>query len=145
MSIRDLKWIKRRTTVSDLLDDGIENNSDLQQLDSGDELAQPPNPALLRKRSETLALINAEHAATELAAYRKNFSIFGAALGAVIAIASAYVVISPVDMRVEHRRIRYLPTVWEHVTPARSRFYGSVGLVFGVFVVGYSLYRPRSQ
>ena len=142
MSIRDLNWIRRRTTAEDLLDDGIENASDLGKLPSDATL--PPDPAALRKRSETLARVKAEHAAEFSAARRKSFSVFGVLLGLLIAAGGGALVVFPTDMRVEHSRIKYLPTVWEHVTPARSRLYGSVGLAFGLALVVYSLYRPRS-
>jgi hypothetical protein len=142
MSIRDLNWIRRRTTVEDLLDDGIENASDLGKPSSDARL--PSDPAALRKRSETLARLRAEHAAELSTARRKSFSAFGVLLGLLIAVGGGALVLFPTDMRVEHSRIRYLPTVWEHVTPVRSRLYGSVGLAFGLSLVVYSLYRPRS-
>jgi hypothetical protein len=142
MSIRDLNWIRRRTTVEDLLDDGIENASDLGKAPVDAPL--PPDPAVLRKRSETLARVKAEHAAQLSATRRKSFSVFGVLLGLLIAAGGCALVIFPTDMQVEHSRIRYLPTVREHVTPARARLYGSVGLAFGLVLVVYSLYRPRS-
>jgi hypothetical protein len=142
MSIRDLNWIRRQTTVEDLLDDGIENASDLAKVPLDAPL--PSDPAALRKRSETLARVKAEQAAELSTTRRKSFSVFGALLGLLIAAAGCSLVVFPADMRVEHSRIRYLPTVWEHVTPGRSRLYGSVGLAFGLVLVVYSLYRPRS-
>ena len=142
MSIRDLNWIRRRTTVEDLLDDGIENTSDLGKVPLDASL--PSDPAALRKRSETLARVKAEHAAELSTTRRKSLSVFGVLLGLLIAAGGCILVIFPADMRVEHSRIRYLPTVSEHVTPARSRLYGSAGLAFGLVLVVYSLYRPRS-
>lgn len=142
MTIRDLNWIKRRTTVEDLLDDGIENASDLSKPPSDTTLS--PDPEAFRKRSETLARVRAERAAEFSATRRKSLSVFGVLLGLLIATGGSLLVMFPADMRVEHSRIRYLPTVWEHVTPARSRLYGSVGIAFGLVLVVYSLYRPRS-
>jgi hypothetical protein len=142
MTIRDLNWIRRRTTVEDLLDDGTENASDVGK--SSSDATIPPDPAALRKRSETLARLRADHAAELRSARRKSFSAFGVLLGLLIAAGGSALVAFPTDMRVEHSRIRYLPTVWEHVTPARSRLYGSVGLAFGLALIVYSLYRPRS-
>jgi hypothetical protein len=141
MSIRDLNWIRRRTTVEDLLDDGIENASDLGKLSSDTTL--PPASEAIHKRSETLARVKAERAAELGAARRTSFSAFGVLLGLLIAIGGCLLVMFPPDMRVEHSRIRYLSTVWEHVTPARSRLYGSVATAFGLVLVVYSLYRPR--
>jgi hypothetical protein len=142
MSIRDLNWTRRRTTVEDLLDDGIENASDLGKAPL--DTARPPDPEALQKRSETLAKVKAERAAQLSATRRKSFSVFGVLLGLLVATGGCLLVMFPTDMRVEHSRIRYLPTVWEHVTPARSRLYGSVGIAFGLALVVCSLYRPRS-
>jgi hypothetical protein len=142
MSIRDLNWIKRWTTVEDLLDDGIENASDLGKPPSDTPLSPDPEP--LHKRSETLAGVRAERAAELSATRRKSLSVFGVVLGLLIVASGCFLAMFQPDMRVEHSRIKYLPTVWEHVTPARARLYGSIGIAFGLVLIVYSVYRPRS-
>jgi hypothetical protein len=72
MSIRDLNWIRRRTTVEDLLDDGIENASDLGKASSDASLPSDPG-------------VRAEQAAELSAKRRKSFSVLGVFLGLLIA------------------------------------------------------------
>jgi hypothetical protein len=136
-------WIRRRTNVADLLDDGVENGSDIvSDLPEADEPPTAGEASALRRREETLAAVRAEQAAIAAAARHRAFNPCGVAFGLLIAIGGAWLIASPVDMRVEHRRMMYLPTSWEHVTPARSRFYGTAGLVSGLLLIGYSLRRP---
>ena len=136
-------WIRRRTNIEDLLDDGVENGSDsVSDLPASDELPTAEETDALCKREETLAAISAEQAVIAATARRRAFNPCGVAFGLLIAIGGAWLIASPVDMRVEHRRMMYLPTSWEHVTPARSRFYGTAGLVSGLLLIGYSLRRP---
>jgi hypothetical protein len=142
MPIRDQNWLRRNTTVQDLLDDGVENFSDLDQLPSQEPQAMV-EPAVLQIRSDTIARVKAEEYAQERSARRRNFSLFGACLGMLIALSGGLLIAFPADMRVEHSRIKYLPSVTEDVTPARSRLYGAAALAFGTALLAYSLYRPR--
>lgn len=138
-----LSWVRRRTNVEDLLDDGVENGSDLSRYHGQAE--KPPGPAeeaALVRREEMLAVVRSEQAGVSAQFRRKAISPFGAVLGVVIALAGVMLIVHPVDMHVEHRRTRYLPTIWEHVTPLRSRLYGAAGAVFGAILVGYCLRRP---
>jgi hypothetical protein len=137
-----LGWIRRRTNIADLLDDGIENGSDIGTLhaDTGDEPAGAEEEAALRTRDETLAVVRAEQAAVEAATTRRR-SPYGLFLGVLIAAAGTWLIASPVDMRVLHAHSRYASFL-EHVTPARSRLYGTAGLIGGLVLVGCALRRP---
>jgi hypothetical protein len=136
-------WIRRRTNVEDLLDDGVENGSDLVAgLPEAEEPLTAEEEVALDKREQTLAAVRAEQAEVTATIRRRAFSPYGVAFGLLIAAGGAWLIANPVDMRVEHRRMRYLPTFREHVTPARSRFYGAAGLVSGLALIGYSLRRP---
>jgi len=141
-------WIHHRTNIEDLLDDGVENGSDIrarineEDRPSAAEDGSPADEALLRKRDETLAAVRAEQAAVLAKARRRAISPGGVALGLLVVLGGIWLIADPVDMRVEHRRMYRLPTFWEHVTPARSRFYGAAGVACGLLLIGYSLRRP---
>ena len=141
----NLNWIRRRTTIEDLLDDGVENGS--AAIEPLTKLPADPSVDLgiRQRRADTLAKVRAEHSAQLRALQRRNFSVFGIVLGALIAVAGVVLVVFPVDMWVEHSRIKHLPTVWEHVTPARSRLYGSTAFIFGLVMVAYGAHRPRPE
>ena len=141
MQRRDLRLT---TNVEDLLDDGIENNSDLVD---GELLREPegnPDPRALEIRAATIARNRAEEALALNQFRRKNLSYLGILLALVLAISGIALILRPMEIRVEHARMKYLPTVTEHVTAARSRLYGSVLLVAGIVLLAYSLQRPRS-
>lgn len=142
MSMPDLHWIKRRTTLEALLDGGVENGSDVASLRSPPPPPQPVDPALVARRAETLERARTELAARQERARRRAVSWFGAVLGALLAVGGAAMVASPTEMRVLHVRTSHLPTFWEHVTPARFRLYGAYGLAFGMCLLAYSLRRP---
>ena len=146
MSNRPLDWIRRQTTADDLLDDGVENFSDLRSTDAAPvESDAPPNPVHLQVRDQTLARDRAERAQLERTASKPALSVFGLVLGAIIALAGLALALHPVDMRVHHARARYLRSVVEHVTPATSRFYGISLVVCGLAIAFYSAQRPRKQ
>ena len=135
-------WIRRRTTIADLLDDGIENGSDVAGLSAAaEELPVPGGEDALRKRDQTLAAIRAEQRAADATMARRSFSPYGVFLGVLIAAGGTWLIARPVDMRVLHDRAKHLP-FREHVTPARSRLYGTAGLVGGLLVVAYAMRRP---
>ena len=136
-------WIRRRTNVEDLLDDGVENGSDIRAgLPEADAPPTHDEALAIGKRDRTLAAVRAEQAEIASKARRRALSPYGVALGLVIAAGGAWLIASPVDMRVVHARARRLPTFTEHVTPPRSRLYGAAGLISGLAVIVYSLRRP---
>jgi hypothetical protein len=136
MTGRDLRWLRRRTTVDDLLDDGIENSSDLKNARLRDDSDQAvATPASHRGR-----VARADFPAPSR---RAPVSMFGLLLGAVFIAAGAILIVTPIDMLVKHVRIRYLPTTIEHVTPATSRMYGVALSAAGIAIFGFALYRGR--
>jgi hypothetical protein len=140
MSKRSLSWLRRNTNVEDLLDDGIENNSDLQSFTASDshcdenradvstQTLPPPDPNDWKgvdSRSKLPA------------------SYFGLVLGAAITLFGLLLLFFPVDMVVYHLRARALQPLLEHVTIARSQFYGAAGVLFGLTLLAFSIYKPR--
>jgi hypothetical protein len=146
MGNRPLDWIRRQTTADDLLDDGVENFSDLRGTDAAPlETETPLNPTHLQIRDQTLGRLRAERTQLERTTFRRAYSVFGLALGLAIALGGLVLTLYPVDMLVHHARARYLRSVAEHVTPATSRFYGISLIVCGLALVIYSAHRPRKQ
>lgn len=74
---------------------------------------------------------------------RVPVSYSGVFLGITLIICGAWLFLFPVDMLVEHHRLRYLPSVVEHVTPGTSQFYGVAGVILGLLVLAFSTYSPR--
>jgi hypothetical protein len=137
MSNRDVRWLQRRTNIADLLDDGIENYSDVRagsvpsaESESGGSPVAPPiaRPAVKQQPVDGPA--------------RLPMSWFGILIGLGMAASSAHLFLFPVDMMVYHQRMKR-PSFIEHVTPERSRIYGAAGVLIGFGMVGFSLYRPR--
>jgi hypothetical protein len=126
-----------------LLDDGIENNSDLIGADFSRQPPEAQDPQASEIRDATIAKIRADEFIAINQFRRKSISYFGVFLGLVLAISGIALIASPTDMRVEHARMKYLPTVTEHVTPVRSWLYGSALLAVGIALLAYSLKRPR--
>jgi hypothetical protein len=143
MAKRDLNWLKRHTNVEDLLDDGVENLSHLAALDLQPESKPAPSPEFLAIRRRTVESNRIESERNDALAYRRAFDHFGLALGVVMALSGVALLAFPVDMIVHHARIKYLASVAEHVTPARSRIYGATLCLGGLALVGFSLHRPR--
>ncbi len=141
MTSRDLRWLRRHTTADDLLDDGVENFSDLGRVDSADgrEVADgahaPSPPAKTHVRVDP---VTGTH--TSAAARR---SPLGLLLGGVMAMGGVALVVAAPDMPVEHVRLRYLPTIIEHVTPAVARFYGVMLFAAGFVTLAMAFRRTR--
>lgn len=137
-------WIRRRTTVDDLLDDGVENFSDLRGKQAPAAVGETaPNSeavaAVLRARAEGNA---AEREATR-AARRRAWSLFGIALGIVMIVAGTLAIRFPQQLLVHHARMKYLPSTVEPVDPPRFAFYGGVLVLAGVGLCVFALVRPR--
>lgn len=135
----DLRRLRRNTTADDLLDDGVENGSDRKgyannegRTDIASDLAMAP------KRERAKHADGAGHAASA-----GSISVLGLGLGAVMLAAGAVLLAWPADMLVEHVRIRYLPSVIEHVTAATSRMYGAALVAAGLAVLAFALRRFR--
>ena len=140
MSKRSLTWLRQNTNVEDLLDDGIENNSDMAsfaEIDGSDSSA-----AAISQQSEPSSQ-------SPLSADRPDpvasapISFIGALLGSVLIIGGALLVLLPIDTFVFHQQAGRLPSFWEHVTVGGSEFYGGAGLLLGLSLIACSIYKPR--
>lgn len=148
MGRRPFDWIRRNTTAEDLLDDGVENGSDLKsprESDGVDSVADdaPPHGAMeIRRRTlERNRLEAVEQARIQR---RKSYSLFGLLFGAALLVFGLVAMLHPTESDVLHVRIKYLSSFVEHVSKERSVFYGAVMFVFGAVLCWYSLLRPRS-
>lgn len=148
MRHRPVDWIRRNTTVEDLLDDGIENASDLKtKPESGDMdflIEDAPHEAMeiRRKTLERDRLEAAEQARVQSG---KSYSRFGFLFGAALSVFGLFAMLHPNESYVLHAHIKYLPSFVEHVSKERSVFYGAVIFVFGAVLCWYSLLRPRPK
>ena len=135
MSKRDEVRVRQNTTLYDLLDDGVENGSDVSAL------------ARLKaehEQSSANEISNAHRASPQhfaLTTSRRSWG--GAVLGFAIFTGGTAVAIWPVEMLVWHDRIRYLPSFAEHVTQDGARGYGIVVALAGLVVTLFSLVRMR--
>ena len=149
MSKRNLTWLRQNTNVEDLLDDGIENNSDLKSFsraaDLNSDMAVPAEGTAGKSADPSSEGTSSTNPAPEdpLEASQSRFSFFGVEIGVLIAAGGAFLVLFPVDMFVFHDRTKYYRPFWEHVTHGRSEFYGVVGLLLGIAVIGFAVYKPR--
>ena len=140
-SHRDVRWLQRRTNIADLLDDGIENGSDLASgqvpaREAVDDEAEAGRPiAATPPRPVAPAPSSVEPA-------RPTVSWFGVLVGLGLVAAGVRLFVVPVDMMVYHDRMKR-PSFVEHVTPERSRIYGAAGATVGLVVFAFALYRPR--
>ena len=135
MANRDVRWLQRRTNIADLLDDGIENYSDIKagavppagSADADGHRPPPPRPA-----KAFAVAVRARAPANWL----------GILIGTGVLAGAAYLLVAPVDRMIYHPHARGGSFV-EHVTRERSRVYGAAGMLIGIGLLGFSLYRPR--
>lgn len=137
---------RRFTNVDDLLDDGIENNSDLSSRteEASADLSETDSRAL-QIQANTIAKVQKEQEQDRMAQRRKDYNLFGIVLGAILAISGLGLAMHPIAMRVEHARMKYLPTVVEQVTPNRGRLYGFSLFAFGLVLIYFSGPRIKSR
>jgi hypothetical protein len=135
MSKRSLAWLRQHTNVEDLLDDGIEHNSDSRSFATRDQPAEEPAVA---------ARIPSQPSHNQARSEPAQRDFFVAAIGVVIMGCGLGLVLYPMDFIVFHDAARYVSRdVLEHVTAARSRIYGSVGILLGAVALVYALRKPR--
>ena len=143
-----LDWIRRNTTAEDLLDDGVENGSDLKSQRESDGVDSVADDALphgaMEIRRRTLERNRLEAVEQARIQRRKSYSLFGLLFGAALLVFGLVAMLHPAESDVLHVRIKYLPSFVEHVSKERSVFYGAVMFVFGAVLCWYSLLRPRS-
>ena len=138
MSKRSLTWLRQHTNVEDLLDDGIENNSDLKSFASH---GQPSDELPVAERAEVP--LQASHIETPRPAPpERDFTLAG--IGLLIMGCGLGLVLYPLDLVVYHQGAKYAYRgLLEHVTTGRSQIYGSVGIVLGAALLIYALKKPR--
>lgn len=140
MTKRNLRWIRQHTNVEDLLDDGIENNSDLRSFASDDDTSEEQPLPTSNDSSPTAQ----DSGAPAIVADRNPISAFGVMLGGSMMWFGVKLFLYPVDTFVYHARAKSLHRgVLEHVTQAGSHFYGIVGFLTGLAILLCSVYRPR--
>ena len=136
-------WIHRHTSANDLLDDGIENFSDLRGQYQNNESSPPVDPAVAQVRDATLARIKTEQTDALQIAYRQSRSYFGLFLAVLMMAGGLAAVLYPVDMFVVHGGGPKSRAFLEHITPFRAQLYGGSLFLIGAVLGYYSLYRPR--
>jgi hypothetical protein len=141
MSNRSLHWLRRHTNVADLLDDGIENNSDLSSFAVPGDSADPGTNASIAPRSGEQQRAPKPFVPPTM---RESISLTGILIGGVLLLGGVLLVLLPVDMDVFHHRVMYLPSFVEHATPFRSRVYGSAGILLGLIVLAFATVRHRA-
>jgi hypothetical protein len=134
MSKRSLTWLRQHTNVEDLLDDGIENNSDLKSFATH---CQPSDALPVADPAEIP--LQASHIETARPPPpERDFTLAG--IGLLIMGCGLALVLYPVDLVVFHQGAKYAYRgVLEHVTTGRSQIYGSVGIVLGAILSVYAL------
>jgi ferric-dicitrate binding protein FerR (iron transport regulator) len=148
MSKRDEVKIRQRTNLYDLLDDGIENNSDLEALRKAreDAAAEPESP-VDRAGLDDASPFTASPSTT--ANVRKSASTAGrrhwagAVTGALSCAGGLWLLVAPATGLVFHDRIRYARPFVEQVSPLMSQVYGGVLLVAGIALLYFSLRQTR--
>lgn len=135
-----LSWISRYTTADDLLDDGVENFSDLKREGAASAAAGPSDPGAMaanqrhreRRRNEAKAR-----------PHLRSWSGVGLLLAVAMIAGGVVMLWAAPDMRVEHAAWKRARSSIEHVTPMRSRVYGVSFLLFGVALGYFSVARVR--
>ncbi len=142
MDKRKFARFLRQSNTADLLDDGIENGSDLKLRGPAEVEGPDPTP---NERADDPAPTGTQSrqmqdapAATPPAS---NISYFGLFLGACSLAAGVMLLVDPHDLRVFHPG-RHGGSI-EHVTAAGSQAYGILALILGCALCWYALYRPK--
>jgi hypothetical protein len=145
MDKRTFSRMVRRTNVDDLLDDGIDNGSDLKSFAQSDDddmdnlpkepqVDLPTQPRELRKQSMAKP--------RDAVPCRAPVSYVGLLSGAFFLIAGVLLFLYPNDIHILHDRIRGGSFV-EHVTTTGSQAYAAMAVILGIAICAFSLYRPR--
>ena len=150
MDKRELARMLRRTNTADLLDDGIENGSDLKSFakaeddaaDAVDDVPRVPRRGEMPTQSSPLRDLHAKEAPKEAQLPKEPISYLGLFIGACFLVFGVVMFLYPQDVSAYHDRIRYRPIV-EHVTTTGSQVYSVIALIIGIALCWISLYRPR--
>lgn len=131
MSKRSVTWLRRHTNIEDLIDDGVANNSDLSSFAKSEQSAEDSPVFASTEISTPSSQVEASGPAPEV----RDFYV--AAIGLLIGGCGLNLMLDPVDMVVYHLN------AIEHVTHARSEFYGAILAVFGAALLIYGIKKRR--
>jgi len=141
---RDSHWLRRNTTVDDLLDDGAENGSDTKVF--SEDTPTPPGPAadlIQRQRTAYASKQSAQAVSVAYRSMRRSRSFWGAGTGIACIVAGTLLILHPVAMWVSHPSMKGAWPVMEWVSERGSMLYGAVLVLFGAALLGFSLFMPR--
>jgi len=148
MDKRELARMMRRTNTADLLDDGIENGSDLKSFaksedDAVEGVPKVPKASRVEMPTQSTPLRDLYKKKTpEAPPPKEPISYLGLFIGACFMVFGVVMFLYPQDVSVYHDRIRYRPIV-EHVTTTGSLIYAVIAWVVGIALCWFSLYRPK--
>ncbi len=146
MSPPDVHRQLQNTNVWDLLDDGIENGSDLRARPRGAD----PGPAagvdapVAPAPRTTLTARTQPESTTEPVRSNRAISWFGLALGLAMIVAGLLVAWHPHSMVVYHAPTRHAHGSSEFVTAREAQGCGWISVILGLTIGAFSVYRPRS-
>ncbi len=145
MDKRELARKLRRTNTADLLDDGIENGSDLKSRAKTAEAECVDVPKVsqvdLPTQSPPLRKLDTREI-PGTGQPKKSISYLGLFFGACFLVSGILLFLFPQDAYVYHDRMKYRPIV-EHVTTTGSQVYAVIALAIGIALCGFALYRPK--
>ncbi len=149
MDKRKFSRMLRQSNVEDLLDDGIENGSDLKAKPfAQDPLVadadDTPDVSNVDTPTQSTPLRDLPEQQTRNAMLPKGpISHLGLLLGSCFLLAGVVLLLYPRDVHVYHDRIKHLPYFVEHVTASGSQAYAVIAMIVGIALCGLSLYRPK--
>ncbi|MDR7068511.1 hypothetical protein J2X02_001328 [Pseudoxanthomonas japonensis] len=142
---RDSHWIRRNTTIDDLLDDGVENDSDVNIFSEGAPPQTGPAADVIQQRRIAYTDEQRVRAASSAhRAMRGSRSFWGAATGGACIFVGTLLILYPVAMWVSHPGMKLAWPVMEWVSREGSILYGAVLVLFGGALAAFSLFVPRS-
>ena len=145
MDKRKFSRMLRRTNTADLLDDGIENGSDLKsfaQTEATDGV-DLPEVSQVDMPTQSSPLRNLDAQKTPKAVPPKvSISYLGMFFGACFLVSGVLLFLFPQDGYVFHDRLKSRVFV-EHVTATGLQVYAVIALAVGIVLCGFSMYRPK--
>ena len=141
---RGSHWLRRHTTVDDLLDDGVENDSDVKAFSEGAPPEPGPAADIVQRQRAAYASGQRAHAASNARrALRRSRSLWGAGTGLACIVAGTLLILHPVAMWVSHPGMKRAWPLMERVSEEGSMLYGAVLVLFGAALFAFSLFMPR--
>ena len=136
-------WLRRNTTVDDLLDEGAENGSDMRVFSEDPPPGPGPHADGLQAQRAAYTLDQQQRAVSAAhISVRRSRSVWGTATGIACMVAGAWLILHPVAMWVAHPGMKRAWPLMERVSEDGATFYGAVLVVFGAVLTGFSLYAP---